>query len=354
MLLSSFSYKEPEWELSALSPLGIVNLLVGRNATGKTRSIRALQNVIAFMQTKKLLMAPRNLSTELVFTDPVKDNWRMTYSFVVTNDMIEKESLVVNEKVLIKRTKAVASYQKTTISPPPHKLVVQIRRDKEMFPEIEQLMTWVEGAVLVSCSDINSITISFGPDDLGNPDRFSDMVDSLSPKEKKQVLAQAKALGYDLTSMETMASGNMKYVMFKEKSVKSMFGDFQMSNGMLRVLYFLSFMQYIKKNDKLSLLLVDDLGESLDYNRSVRLGKLVFDACAKDGLQLIASSNDAFLMDAVDISHWQILRRSGSKVTVINPANNQALFNDFRLTGLSNFDLFSSDFIDDYLKRAEK
>lgn len=354
MLLSSFSYKEPGWELSALSPLGFVNLLVGRNATGKTRSIRALQNVIAFMQTKMLLMAPRDMSTVLVFTDPTKDDWRMTYSFVVANGMIEKESLVVNGKVLIKRTPTMAAYQRTTISPPPHKLVVQIRRDKEMFPEIEQLMTWIEGAVMVSCSEINSITISFGPDDFGNPDRFSDMVDSLSPQEKKQVLAQAKALGYDLTSMETMASGNMKFVMFKEKSVKSMFGDFQMSSGMLRVLYLLCFMQYIKKNDKLSLLLIDDLGESLDYSRSVRLGKMVFDTCENDKLQLIASSNDAFLMDAVDISHWQVLRRTSSRVTTINPFNYEGLFDEFRLTGLSNFDLFSSDFIDNYLNRTAK
>lgn len=351
MLLSSFSYKEPGWDLSALSPLSIVNLLVGRNATGKTRSIRALRNVIAFLQTKSLFMAPRDMSTELVFTDPTKDNWMMTYSFMVANGTIAKESLVVNGKVLIKRTKAMATYLEDTINPPSHKLVVQIRRDEELFPEIEQLMSWVEGVVFVSCSDINSMTISFGSDDFGNPDRFSDIVDALSPKEKKLVLTQAKELGFDITGMETMTSSNLKFVMIKEKSVRSMYGDFQMSNGMLRVLYFLCFLHYIKKNDKLSLLLVDDLGESLDYGRSVRLGKMVFDACENDGLQLIASSNDAFLMDAVDISRWQVLRRRGSKVTAINSTNNADLFNDFRLTGLSNFDLFSSDFIDNYLNR---
>lgn len=351
MLLSSFSYKEQGWELSALSPLGSVNLLVGRNATGKTRSIKALQNVLAFMLTKKLFMAPADLSTEMVFTDPTKDNWSMTYTFQIGNGLVEKESLTVDGEVLIKRTKTKALYQQATITPPPHKLIVQIRRDKELFPEIEQLMSWVEGAVYVSCSDINSFSIMMGPEEFGNPIRFNEMLDALSPEERKQVLKQAKQLGYDLQEMITMASGGLKFVMIKEKAVKNMFGDFQMSSGMLRVLYLLCFLHYIKKNDKLSLLLVDDLGESLDYGRSVRLGRKVFDTCEADGLQLIASSNDAFLMDVVDISHWQVLRRTGSKVSSINATNNKKLFDAFRLTGLSNFDLFSSDFIDNYLNR---
>ena len=103
-------------------------------------------------------------------------------------------------------------------------------------------------------------------------------------------------------------------------------------------------MQYIKKGNQLSLLLLDDVGEGLDYSRSIHFGKMIFDTCDASKLQLIASSNDAFLMDVVDISHWQVLRRKASKVSVINQSNNTKLFNEFRLTGLSNFDLFSSDF----------
>ena len=67
MILSSFKYKENGWELTELSPLQSVNLLVARNATGKTRTIRALQNVTSFMQMKEVFMGTRTFETTLKF-----------------------------------------------------------------------------------------------------------------------------------------------------------------------------------------------------------------------------------------------------------------------------------------------
>lgn len=39
-------------------------------------------------------------------------------------------------------------YKDETINPPSDKLVAQIRRDKDQFPEIEMLMLWAEGVIL--------------------------------------------------------------------------------------------------------------------------------------------------------------------------------------------------------------
>ena len=100
------------------------------------------------------------------------------------------------------------------------------------------------------------------------------------------------------------------------------------------------------------MLLIDDLGEGLDYSRATHIGEKVFNACENGNLQLIASSNDSFLMDVVDISKWQIVRSKNSKLSVINQTNQPELFEMFRMTGLSNFDLFSSDFIDNFLARS--
>ena len=128
--------------------------------------------------------------------------------------------------------------------------------------------------------------------------------------------------------------------------------DFQLSNGMMRVLYILCFLEYVKHGIKHSLLLIDDLGEGLDYNRATLLGKKVFDSCDGEHLQMIASSNDPFMMDVVDISKWQIMRKKNSKLFALNQTNSHELFDKFRMTGLSNFDLFSSDFIDNFLARS--
>ena len=68
MKLSSFCYKEQGWELTELFPLKPVNLLVARNATGKTRTIRAFLNVTSFLQMKKSFMDIRSFEAALKFT----------------------------------------------------------------------------------------------------------------------------------------------------------------------------------------------------------------------------------------------------------------------------------------------
>lgn len=84
MILSSFGYKEPGWELTELSPLNSVNLLVAKNATGKTRTIRALQNVTSFIQMKDLPMSARTFEAILSFRASDNSDWKMDYSFKVT------------------------------------------------------------------------------------------------------------------------------------------------------------------------------------------------------------------------------------------------------------------------------
>lgn len=72
---------------------------------------------------------------------------------------------------------------------------------------------------------------------------------------------------------------------------------------------------------------------------------MLFDFCTTHHIQLIASSNDTFLMDVVDLKYWNIVQREGSEVTTLNVVNHPEIFNDFAFTGLSNFDFFSSDYI---------
>ena len=354
MLLSAFSYKEANWELTGLSPLNPENLVVGRNSTGKTRTIHAIQNVASFLQMKEILLGSRDFSVEMSFLDQSDAEWSMVYSFKIKSGLIEKENLTVCGRTLIKRTKSKAWYEGKSVNPPAEKLIAQIRRDKYTFPEVERLMVWAEGIVSVSCSDINPFTTII-PAKIFAPIPFYDIVNKLTEADKKNVLKRAKEVGYNLTSIQTIKAGaDMRLVQVKERGISEQFVDLQLSSGMLRTVYILAFLEYIKHSDRISILLIDDLGEGLDYGRSIHLGKMVFEDCKKNGLQLIASSNDAFLMDVVDINNWQVLRRKISKVSTINHSNSPELFRKFRMTGLSNFDLFSSDFIDSYIVAQNK
>lgn len=352
MILTAFSYRDSDgWVLDNLSPLTDVNLLVGRNATGKTRTIEAIQNVTSFMQMKTFLRGNQSFYVEMEYDMYDVSHTKMEYAFKVENGKIEREQLTVGGRLLIDRQGDFTRYEGNVINPPVDKLVVQIRRDKEEFPEIEQLMSWADGITCVSCSNINPYTILGAQVNFINPYPFSELVEALNAESKKHVLENACALGYDIADIKVFkATADLNFVQVKERDVKKRLIDISLSSGMLRTLYILCFLERIRFTEHSTLLLIDDLGEGLDYHRATQLGKMVFDYCSNSNVQLVASSNDAFLMDVVDIAKWQILQRNGSSVTTLNQSRNYDMFRSFRMTGLSNFDLFSSDFIEQYLK----
>ena len=356
MNLTSFGYKNDGWDLTEIGNLQPTNLLVGKNASGKTRTIRALQNVTAFMKGRMVPFADKSFRTRLAFIDSVREGWTMVYTFEIADGKVKHERLVSGGKTILSRESGKAKLYGDVINPPADKLAVQVRRDRDAYPDVEMLMKWAEGVVAISCSDINPYTIVTGLANFINPFTFNDLVRNMSHADKQEVIGMAKHLGYNLTEIDTVeANSEMKLVAVRERYVKQAVLDFQLSSGMLRVLYVLCFLEYLGRdgNDS-SLLLIDDLCEGLDYSRATLLGKKVFEVCEECGPQLIVSSNDSFLMDVTDVRKWQIMRRKNSKIVVLNSTKHHDLFRRFRMTGLSNFDLFSSDFIDNYLKSLEK
>lgn len=91
--------------------------------------------------------------------------------------------------------------------------------------------------------------------------------------------------------------------------------------------------------------MIDDLCEGLDYAKATKLGKIIFKKCDNSQIQLIATSNDSFLMDVVDIKHWNVLYREGKSVHTLNYKTQYNVFEQFKFTGLSNFDFFASDYL---------
>ncbi|MCP4309758.1 MAG: ATP-binding protein, partial [Bacteroidetes bacterium] len=61
-------------------------------------------------------------------------------------------------------------------------------------------------------------------------------------------------------------------------------------------------------------------------------------------IQLIMSTNDQFIMNAVDIEHWAVIMREGNKISLFNYENSKEIFEEFKFTGLNNFDFYASEF----------
>lgn len=355
MLLKSFKYKSPNWQIEGLDSLQPSNLLVGVNASGKTRTIKSILNTACFLRAQPSIFQEEEFTTELKFEYIEEDiQHELHYSFKVKDNIILEEKLLVDTEYLIKRTSKIATLDSETINPPDTKLIVQIRRDKIKHPEIELLMEWAEKVMYISFSDINSYTNFIAPSLNINPVSFSHLIEEFTPGEKRDFLKSASSLDYNISDISVKSLGELKIVEVKENYIKKKVDELRMSNGMIRVLYLIAFLTAIKESQAFSMLLVDDLGEGLDYARVRSVGRKIFEKCEDKGIQLIASSNDSCLMDIIDISKWQILIKERAKTNALNSSSHPSLFQEFSYTGLGNFDLFSSDIINSYLATQNK
>lgn len=118
-----------------------------------------------------------------------------------------------------------------------------------------------------------------------------------------------------------------------------------LSQGMARCITLIVYVEFLIRKKTPAAIVIDDFGEGLDYLRATALGKMLFKRCLEYNIQLIATSNDSFLMNVVDIDYWNVLIRDGKTVKAINIENHPDIFEDFRFEGTSNFNFFASSYL---------
>ncbi len=118
-----------------------------------------------------------------------------------------------------------------------------------------------------------------------------------------------------------------------------------MSQGMFRTLSILAQVNYAMMKHTADCILIDDIGEGLDFERSSVLIELLRDKAKQSRFQLVMSTNDQFVMNQVPLEEWSVLQRHGSRVTVKNYENSKEAFEYFKFVGLSNFAFFEMDFV---------
>lgn len=346
MELVGFLFKENGWAFD-YSAFQSVNLLVGKNASGKSRVVTALNRVIGIMLDRGHIPPYQSFETNLDFSN---EGHTLHYAFTIVNGSIVSEEMVKDGNVeLIARSEKSAIVYGEQINPPVDKLVVHIRRDTVLYPEIEWMIQWGSHMVMVSFTQFEQIVPYSRPGVEINQFELFDLVKKLSRDSLEDFYALSSKVGFGISQVKIIPAARI--VFFKEIGVKPMLSVHSMSTGMVRTINLLLYMVYFKQTGFPALILADDLCEGLDYDHSVKLGKEIFEYCNQNHIQLIATSNDAFLMDIVDVNYWCILRRNGDIIQVFNKKDNSQLFDDFQMTGLSNFDFFSSDFIDRHLAK---
>ncbi len=343
---------DSNWELSNFQ-LGTVNLIVGKNSTGKTKTMQTIDLLV------KMITQKRNLNWggrwEIVFENDKKEEIRYQFSTSFQNPGVTFEKMFLDGKLMLSRDRSqkeptkirnIVNNRFDYINPPDEKLIIHTNRDVKKYPYLEDIANWAEQSYGFKFGNISpySRLNQQEYDLLTAVEDIPSLFTALNEKDKEQIVSDFNSSGYNISGV-TIQDRQYTTINVKEVGISKSLPHYKLSQGMFRALAVIVYVQYLISKKKPATIIIDDLCEGLDYERATRLGKLIFEKCLSNDIQLIATSNDNFLMEVVDLKYWNVLTRTGKKVTGLNWVSNPEIFEEFRFTGLSNFDFFSSDYI---------
>lgn len=356
MKLKRLSYFEKDWRISKID-FENVSLIVGKNSTGKSKTLSVIDSL------GKILMQRDSLHPKAVWNIHISsDNEVEDINYTFETDIEKGGSVIVFEHIKIADRTVLyrdrSEYAKIhnyldekdeLIYPPANKLIIHTNRDLKKYPFLEHIVLWAEQSFGFKFANIS-------PDKPFNEQRYNlinsveeipELYYQLSDEIRDSITNDLNKIGFDIKKIQLVIIANetIKLIRIYEDSVTDPLFLNWLSQGLFRCISLLIFLEYLIAKKKPATVIIDDLCEGLDYERATKLGKLVFEKCLANNIQLIATSNDAFLMETVDLKYWNVLQRNGSVVTSLNAKNHPDLFRDFKFTGLSNFDFFASDYI---------
>ena len=239
-----------------------------------------------------------------------------------------------------------------SFNPPLDELTMNVRRDTADYPFLEEFIKWSKNLKGYSFSGVKNDQITIPH----KPEGFIDTLTTV-PYILKQasddkdiidkIIKDMNDIGYPLEKIYAKEQPilpnlqNIFTVAVKESNLNCVTEQATISNGMFRALCLIVIIEYLLKIEQNSTIIIDDLGEGLDFERSTKLTKLLFQKTKESDLQLIITSNDRFLINSVDMQNINYLERNGHIVQAYNYYKNKDLFDKFLLSGLNNFDFIN-------------
>lgn len=365
---SQFEGRQQEWQVSDLR-LGPINLLVGKNASGKTRILNVIGN-LGNLLAGDIKPTFRSGNYDVTFDD---DGKALRYKLIYRDAQVTKEEFAINGKtvmhrgpggrgkILFEKTKRLVEFQTS-----PDELVAVARRDSVQHPFFEPLYKWGKAIrhfyfgghmgreqLVVVAKDGKA---EFNPKDTNKVIQiYRRGIKECGKKFKRAILQDMDAIDYPLNDigvkppttiiLSAPVAGEVISLFVKEKGLKVDTEQPEMSQGMFRTLSIIIQLNYSQLKATPSCILIDDIGEGLDFDRSCALIELLMRKVEKSSVQLIMATNDRFVMNKVPLEAWVVIRRTGANVQIFNYANSRKIFDEFKFTGLNNFDFFSTDFL---------
>ncbi|MGC1378182.1 MAG: AAA family ATPase [Anaerolineales bacterium] len=357
-----------EWTLDDLS-LAESNLVVGKNATGKSRTLNIISFLAEYLAGLRALAFSGNYDVEYV-----SDNKIIRYILKFKNQQVIAEEFSLDGKLLLNRgdggegtiwAEAIDGGKEIRFQTPTSELAVVARQDNIQHKFLEPLYSW--GSSLrhysfgLSLGKYSLMVAREKGGEKGVDDRDTDYVVALYRQASEEFgdafkNAVIKDMGLANYSLKDVGIGplvsfirpnmpsDLVGLYVKETDLPGITDQPGMSQGMFRALSLLIQINYLQMTGKSTCIIVDDIGEGLDFDRSCRLIDILREKAKTSNTQLILSTNDRFVMNRVPLEEWSLLQRKENHVRVLNYRNSKDLFEEFKFTGLSNFTFLEMDF----------
>ena len=369
-----------EWCLDGCQ-LGNINLIVGKNASGKSRILRSIKFLSDFLSGEEKLsrLDGRLREWKLTFDSHNGDN-KKVYILKVENSLVIEESYTIGSKFYLKRDKsgegkiwAKQLEKEIDFQTPTNEVAAFHRRDSIQHPFFEEVYTWSSllryyefgtdlGRSSLDVINTESVAIIKKNINFKNKDHVI-RIFKLGEKELgEQFIESIKldmlSVGYRIDEIGTKTPSTSilqegksyllevkpQYIYVQESDLKDKTEQSIISQGMFRVLSLIIQVNYSLLAKQPSCILIDDIGEGLDFERASAMVKLLISKAQTGLVQLIMTTNDRFIMNGVPLEYWSVIERTPGLAKLHNIHNSKEIFDDFKFTGLNNFDFFATQF----------
>ncbi len=373
MRLVSLEYSEykglPEQWIAKPIQFGPINLIVGKNSSGKSRILNVTAALASLLAGKRAVLTAGHFKAHFI-DEQGKRPQKLIYEMVHKDSKVALERFTVNGERLLDRKnargriKAVQLKKTISFEAPPNALAAVMRRDRIQHPFFESLHQWASSLKhYLFGSDFGKSNLAvFDEKQKETPPNapieleqkqvvglYKQYRKKLGAKFDRAILADMKAMGYpsqEIGLMNVPGVQGLKMPVWqlylKEKDLRCRTSQINMSQGMFRALALTMQLNASALSKSADCVLIDDVSEGLDFDRASRLISLLIAKAEKGNFQLIMTTNDRFVMNSVPLKYWSLIVRKKSVVDVLNERNSPSLFKDFQYTGLSNFDFFKN------------
>jgi AAA15 family ATPase/GTPase len=372
-------WRVEKWQLS------LINLIVGKNASGKSKIVRAIHTLSELLSnSRSLLPQAKSYEWRLLF-DIERPEEQTEYILKIEKGFVIEEKLIIGiESVepLLDRSKSGEGKifykelnQKIRFQTDQTELAVVKRRDSIQHPFLENLYQWSNslrfyefGTELgkniillppfppdrklskneIKVKDYRSVVAIFalGKQEFGNPFRdaiISDMREIGYPLSEVGIKVPS-SISSDISAADS-SEEFLHSLYIQEADLTSVTEQAEISQGMFRALSLFIQINYSLLASKPSCIVIDDIGEGLDYQRSSSIIKILIYKAKTGLIQLIMTTNDEFIMNGVPLEYWSLIERTPGSAKLHNIYNSREKIEEFEFIGLNNFDLFTSEFL---------